>query len=274
MNQQKTIKPTDMVSLLRIEWMKIKNYRTFWILLGITILSIPGVNYAVYSIVAGITKGKGGGRPIGNFWALPDGWQTACYVSSMLFIMPAILIITLTTNEFSFKTHRQNIIDGWSRGSFIGVKLIGVLLLSLVCTLVVLLTVLGFGYFSGGAGAHVSVWQGSRFLFFYFVQVLSYSMIAFVLSVLIKRSGLAIGLFLIYMIVEQVVMGILTGLLHFSPAQYLPEESTDRLIPFPGIHLISEAEWEHRIPGYLIAAALYLTIYCVVTSRYFLKSDL
>jgi ABC-2 type transport system permease protein len=263
-----------MLKLLGIEWMKIKNYRTFWILLGITIVSIPGVNYAVYSIVGSITKGKNGGPPIGNPWAFPDGWHTGSYVSSMLFIMPAILIITLTTNEFSFKTHRQNIIDGWSRGSFIGVKLIGVLLLSLLCTLVMMLTVLGFGYFSGRTGAPVSVWQGSRFLFFYFVQVVSYSMIAFVLSVLIKRSGLAIGLFLIYMIVEQVAQGILTNLLHFTPAQYLPEETTDRLIPFPGIHLISQTEWEHRIPSYLIVAAVYLIIYCVVTTRYFLKSDL
>jgi ABC-2 type transport system permease protein len=264
-----------MLSLLRIEWMKIKNYRTFWILLGITVLAIPGVNYAVYGIVGLITsKAKGAGASIPNPFGFPDAWHTICYTSSMLFIMQAILIITLTTNEFSFKTHRQNIIDGWSRSAFIGVKLMGVLLLAILSTLVVLLTVLGFGYFTGKTGAHVSAWQGSRFLFFYFVQVISYSMIAFVIAVLIKRSGLAIGLFLIYMIVEQVAMSILTQLLHFTPAQYLPEETTDRLIPFPGIHLMSETEWEHRIPGFLIVAAIYLIIYCVGTTRYFLKSDL
>jgi ABC-2 type transport system permease protein len=263
-----------MLSLLQIEWMKIKNYRTFWILVGIMVLAIPGVNYAVFSIVGAVTgKAKGGG-PIINPFGFPDAWHTICYTSSMLFIMQAILIITLTTNEFSFKTHRQNVIDGWSRTAFIGVKLIGVLMVSVLSTLVVLLTVLGFGYFIGKTGTNVSVWQGSRFLFFYFVQVISYSMIAFVLSVLIKRSGLAIGLFLIYMIVEQVAMGILTNLFHFTPAQYLPEETTDRLIPFPGIHLMSQAEWEHRIPSYLIVAAIYLVIYCVVTGRYFLKSDL
>jgi ABC-2 type transport system permease protein len=264
-----------MLPLLRIEWMKIKNYRTFWILLGIVVLAIPGVNYAVYGIVGAATSGgKGGGAPIINPFGFPDGWHTICYTSSMLFIMQAILIITLTTNEFSFKTHRQNVIDGWSRGAFIGVKLIGVLMLSVLSTLVVGLTVLGFGYFTGKTGAHVSAWQGSRFLFFYFVQVISYSMIAFVIAVLIKRSGLAIGIFLIYMIVEQVAMGILTHFLHFTPAEYFPEETTDRLIPFPGIHLISEAEWEHQIPGHLIVAAIYLIIYCIATTRYFLKSDL
>src|SRR5579863_6696877 len=261
-----------MLSLLRIEWMKIKNYRTFWILLGIVILAIPGVNYAVYGIVGVVTsKAKAGGAPITNPFGFPDAWHTICYASSMLFIMQAILIITLTTNEFSFKTHRQNIIDGWSRSAFISVKLMGVLFLSVLSTVVVLLTVLGFGYFTGKGGAHVSVWQGSRFLFFYFVQVISYSMIAFVIAVLIKRSGLAIGLFLIYMIVEQVVMGIVTNIFKVTAGQYLPEESTDRLIPFPGIHLMSQTEWEHRIPSYLIAAGIYLIIYYVVTTRYFLR---
>lgn len=264
-----------MGTLLRIEWMKIKNYRTFWILLGITIVAIPGVNYAVYNIVGIVTgKEKGGNHLNLNPFGFPDGWHTVCYTSSMLFIMQAILIITLTTNEFSFKTHRQNIIDGWSRGAFIGVKLVGILMLSVLSTLVVLLTVLGFGYFTKSAGTHISAWQGSRYLLFYFVQVVSYSMIAFVLSVLVKRSGLAIGLFLIYMIVEQVVMGLLTNFWHVTAAQYLPEETTDRLIPFPGIQLMSQTEWEHRIPGYLVAAGIYLILYCVFTSRYFLKSDL
>jgi hypothetical protein len=255
--------------------MKLKNYRTFWILLAIVVAAIPGVNYAVYGIVGIVTSnGKGGGGPIPNPFGFPNGWHTICYTSAMLFIMQAILIITLTTNEFSFRTHRQNIIDGWSRGAFIRVKLVGVILLSILSTLVVLFTVLGFGYFTRHAVAQVSIWQGSRFLFFYFVQVISYSMIAFVISVLIKRSGLAIGLFLIYMVVEQVIMGVLTNVWHFTPAQYLPEETTDRLIPFPGVQLMSQAEWEHRIPGYLIAAGIYLIIYYVVTSRYFLKSDL
>lgn len=254
--------------------MKIKNYRTFWILLGITVLSIPGVSYAVYGIVNKVTAGGKGGSPIANPFGFPDGWHTICYASSMLFIMQAILIITLTTNEFTFKTHRQNIIDGWSRGAFIQVKLIGVVLLSILSTLVVMLTVLGFGLFTSHTAAPISMWQGSRYLFFYFVQVISYSMIAFVIAVLIKRSGLAIGIFLIYMIVEQVIMGILTNLFHFSAAQYLPEETTDRLIPFPGLHLMSQTEWEHRIPGYLVLAAVYLIIYIVATTRYFLRSDL
>jgi ABC-2 type transport system permease protein len=264
-----------MLKLLGIEWMKIRNYRTFWILLGIIVVSIPAFNYLVYNLTDNtFPKNRGGQSLLGAPFGFPDAWHTISWFSSLLFVLQAILVITLTTNEFTFKTHRQNIIDGWSRNEFISVKLIEVLILSVLCTIVVLLTVLGFGYLGTKGPIKVSVWPGSRFLFFYFVEVLSYSMIAFVIAVLIKRSGLAIGIFLIYMIVEQAVMGILTNIYHIQAAQYLPEETTDRLIPLPFIQIGDPAQWEHRLPGYLIAAAIYLIIYCVVTSRYFLKSDL
>lgn len=255
--------------------MKVKNYRTFWILLGIIVVSIPAFSYMWYSILGNnFPKGKGGRSLLGSPFSFPDGWHTIAWFSSLLFILQAILVITLTTNEFTFKTHRQNIIDGWSRNQYNSVKLIGVLLLSLFSTVVVFLTVLGFGFIGNKMAPGISIWQGSRFIWFYLVEVLSYSMIAYLLAVLIKRSGLAIGLFLIYMIVEQIVMSVLTGIFHVQAAQYLPEETTDRLVPFPLAQLVDSTGWEHRIPGYLIAAAIYLILYCVVTGRYFLKSDL
>lgn len=263
-----------MLRLLNIEWMKVKNYRTFWILLGIIVVTIPAFSYMVYNFTDNtFPKGRNGQSMLGTPFGFPEAWHTITWFSSLLLILPAILVVTLTTNEFSFKTHRQNIIDGWSRNEYTRVKLIGVLALSVICTLVVLLTVLGFGYLSHKGPVRGSVWQGSRFIFFYFVEVLSYSMIAFVLAVLIKRSGLAIGLFLLYMILEQAAMGILVNVYKLSAGQYLPEETTDRLIPLPFVQGDTTA-WEHRIPGYLAAAAIYLILYCVLTSRYFLKSDL
>ena len=50
-------------------------------------------------------------------------------------------------------------------------------------------------------------------MIFYFVQVLTYTLIAFVLSILIKRAGLAIGLYLLYLLVEQILVGIFRGYL-------------------------------------------------------------
>src|SRR4249920_2835928 len=117
-----------MINLLKIEWMKIKNYRTFWILLAITFICIPAFNYSFYDLTDNSFPKIKGKSILGTPFSFPDVWQTVAFNSSLLLFIPAILIITLTTNEFTYKTHRQNIIDGWNRNQFIGVKLIEILL--------------------------------------------------------------------------------------------------------------------------------------------------
>ena len=163
-NPQKT-KTIYMLHLLRIEWLKIKNYRTFWILLAINLLSIPGLNYLIWYIRQNRVP-KAGQAMLGNLFTFPEVWQTVSWNSTMLFIIPAILIITLTTNEFTFKTHRQNVIDGWSRRQFISVKLSGLFLLALFNTVVVLLTILVFGAFVSKVQQGQAIWADSRFVFF------------------------------------------------------------------------------------------------------------
>lgn len=267
-----------MRTALKVEWMKVKNYRTFWILLAITVVSIPGLSYMLYNLMSNsFPKSKGTDMILGSPFAFPDVWQTVTWNSSLLFIIPALLIITLTTNEFTFKTHRQNVIDGWSRQQFISVKIFEIVLLSILSTIVVLLTIMGFGLIGNKLSPDISIWRNSRFIAFYFVQMLSYSMIAFLLSLLIKRAGLSIGIFLIYMLAEQILVGIMRGKFKLQWVNYLPEEVSDRLIPFPYAKAILErdaASWEHLLPSLLIVAVLYLIVYCLLTGRRFLKSDL
>jgi ABC-2 type transport system permease protein len=266
-----------MGTLLRVEWLKVKNYRTFWILLVMTILSIPGVHYMLFNLMNNSFPKNKGKNILGSPFALPDGWQTVSWNATVLFILPAILIITLTTNEFTFKTHRQNVIDGWSRGQFIAVKLFELLLLSIVCTITVFLTGLVFGTMVNKLPDGVSLWQNFSFVFYYFISALSYFAIAFVLTMLIKRAGLAIAAFLGYLIVEQIVVGFGRGLYHFDGVNYLPEEVTDRLIPFPYFKAILPADaaaYEHALPWHLVIAVLYLLAYCLFTWRRFTTSDL
>lgn len=267
-----------MLRLLRIEWMKVKNYRTFWILLAITVISMPGFNYMFYDLSNNSFPKRNGKSILGSPFAFPDVWQTVTWQSGFLFIIPAILIITLMSNEFTFKTHRQNIIDGWSRGQFIRVKLVEILLLSILVTVVVGLTVLGFGFWGNAKPSDVSVWQGSRFLFFFFVEMMSYSTIALLMAVLIGKAGLAMGVYFIYWIAENVIVGIFGNRYKKEFVDYLPQEVTDRLIPQPYLKAIitqgPPGRWEHHLPIYLGVAALYLIIYCVIVGRRFTTGDL
>jgi ABC-type transport system involved in multi-copper enzyme maturation permease subunit len=268
-----------MRSLLEIEWMKVKNYRTFWILLIITVASIPGINYTLYDLMDNsFPKGRNGKTMLlGSPFAFPDVWQTVTWNASLVFLIPALLIITLVSNEFTFKTHRQNIIDGWNRQQFITIKLFEVLMLCILCTLTVFLTTLAFGLIGNKVEPGISIWQDSRFILFYFIQALSYSMIALLISILVRRSGLSIGVFFIYMLIEQVIVGVMRGRYKIQGVNYLPEEVTDRLIPFPYAKAIlarDKPQWEHLLPSLLIVASAYLLLYYFFTVRRFIKSDL
>lgn len=268
-----------MLHLLNIEWLKVKNYRTFWILLLISIISIPAFNYVIYDLFDNSFPKVNGKSLLGSPFAFPDVWQTVSWNSSLLLLIPAVLIITLTTNEFTYKTHRQNVIDGLSRNQFITVKLIGVLLLSLLITIVVFITTLGFGYFANKPQAGVTVFSQLRFTGFFFVEMLSYGLIAFLMSMFIKRAGLAMGLFFIYMIMEQFAVGIFKNIFKWKVVDYFPQEVTDNLIPQPYVQkILSNAEkinlWESKLIIYLAVAAIYVFLYCFITNRRFTKSDL
>ncbi|PWT76744.1 MAG: hypothetical protein C5B59_05835 [Bacteroidetes bacterium] len=268
-----------MFRTLGIEWMKIKNYRTFWILLAITIICIPAFNYTVYDLMDNSFPKIRGKSIFGSPFAFPDVWLTVSWNSSLLFIIPAILIITLTTNEFSYRTHRQNIIDGWSRIQFISIKLVEVFILSILMTLIVFLTTLYFGGIANKLPQGVGLLSNTQYLFYFFVQMISYSTIAFLIAVFIRRAGLSMGIFFVYMVLEQFVVSYLRNKYKMNWVDYLPEEVTDRLLPQPYTQKVLNSPaaietWHHHIPIYLGIAAVYLTVYCSITIWRFTKADL
>lgn len=268
-----------MLHLLKIEWLKIKNYRTFWILLLISVVSIPAFNYVIYDSLDNSFPKIRGKSILGSPFAFPDVWQTVSWNSSLLMLIPAILIITLTTNEFTYKTHRQNVIDGLSRNQFINVKLIGVLMLSVLITLVVFLTSLFFGYFANKPAPGISIFDELRFTGFFFVQMISYGLIAFLISMLIKRAGLAMGVFFIYMIFEQFVVSLLKNVFKQEWVNYFPEEVTDNLIPQPYAQKILRSVekvnlWESQLVIFLAIGSIYILLYCIFANWRFRKSDI
>src|SRR5437764_10406442 len=117
-----------MLKLLKIEWMKLRYYRTFWILTSLYLASIVGINFIGYKIEQRIFEEKQS-KGIAELiigqrrYSFPTVWQMTSYLSSFLLFLPGLLMIIFITNEYSYKTHRQNVIDGWSRNQFISVKL-------------------------------------------------------------------------------------------------------------------------------------------------------
>jgi len=225
-----------MINLLKTEWLKIKKYPAFWWIIGVTALSYPGINYIFHSIydnmlhrnnqTARITKAL-----IGNPFAFPEAWHTVAYFSSFFVFIPAVVVIMLVTNEYNYKTHRQNIIDGWSRSQYTTSKFIDVLLVSLLITILYILVSMIIGY-TNSEGAP-DTWSLSYYTALFALQTLSQLSIAFLIGFLVKRAFIALGVFIFYFLIfENILVGV--GKRYANDiGRFLPLEISDRLIPVP-----------------------------------------
>jgi len=200
-----------MFSLLQIEWLKIKKYPAFWAMLIIVLLTYPAANLMFYNVYLRITTQKGtdmlAKMLLGNPFAFPETWHTVAYISSFFIILPSILVIMLVTNEYQYKTQRQNIIDGWTRRQFMTSKLMDVLIVSSITTILYTLVAIGFSIYASTFDAS-KIWDQSYYIGLFFLQTFAQLSIAFLLGYLIKKAFIALGIFLFYyLIVENIATG-------------------------------------------------------------------
>ncbi len=274
-----------MQSLLKIEWLKIKHYTAFKILSIFFVVGVVLTNYIVFSVNKNIVGNINTAGLVAAFkpYSFSNTWQTTSYATGFLLILPALLIIILITNEFSFRTSRQNIIDGWSRQQFIEVKMALALIVSIFSTLLVLITAAVFALFSD---TDFSL-NGFDHVGYFFLKSFSYNMIAVLVSVLIRRTGFAIGLYFIYLGAENIISQLLDvwsmklradhGIDLGSMGDYLPMNASDGLLTFPDNPLKSMAKSVLPTDYYWLVigfAVFYLLFFIWFSRRKFIKSDL
>ncbi|TDH23355.1 hypothetical protein EXU57_17950 [Segetibacter sp. 3557_3] len=262
-----------MLQLLKIEWLKVKNYRTFWVLSILYLVSIFGSNYIAWLVWDSRPKKNSDvNMLVGNPFKFPDVWHVVSYTSSFLMFMLGLLMIISVTNEYSYKTHRQNIIDGWSRRQFVGVKVLLTFIISIAATIAVILTALAFGLFED---ASLFSFEKFEFIGYFFIQALSYSAAALLFSLLFKRSGISIGVYFLYtLILENMLAGFLNRYFD-NVGRYLPLESTDNLIRIPVFKMIiNQFTASYNTTLLLTMALIYLALYIFLSMRKFETDDL
>jgi len=180
-----------MFSLLQIEWLKIKKYPAFWAMLIIVLLTYPAANLMFYNVYLRITTQKGtdmlAKMLLGNPFAFPETWHTVAYISSFFIILPSILVIMLVTNEYQYKTQRQNIIDGWTRRQFMTSKLMDVLIVSSITTILYTLVAIGFSIYASTFDAS-KIWDQSYYIGLFFLTNLCATFYCFFTGLSDKKS--------------------------------------------------------------------------------------
>lgn len=274
-----------MVNLIKIEWLKIKNYTGFILLASFFAVGVFVANYIVFLFIKNVLNEVELSKLFlsGSPFDFDNVWRTVSYYSSFLLMLPALLTVILVSNEFNYKTHRQNIIDGWSRMEFLNVKLAMVVLFAVASTLVVIITALIFGASSGSSFSL----NGFENIGYFLLKAITYNLIALLISVLVKKSGVAIALFFIYTIFENGVSMMLffwavkikkdSNLDLGNMGNYLPMNASDGLLSAPFEQFSGIARNILPVdnnPLVLTLALLYILIFYFWSKRRVMKSDL
>jgi ABC-type transport system involved in multi-copper enzyme maturation permease subunit len=165
-----------------------------------------------------------------DMYHLPAFWHRLTYIASFFNLLFGILMIVLVTDEYSFRTLRQQVIDGLSRAELVQAKLYIALLLGVVATLFLLLLGLYFGLLHSTSRSFSTIFGQIDALFYYFVQAVGYMALAMLFAFVIRKSGLAIVAFTAYAILVEPILQLQ---LPDSADKYLPMKVLGSLTPRP-----------------------------------------
>ncbi len=197
----------------------------------------------------------------------------------------AIVLILLVSSEFTWRTSRQNVIDGLSKEEFFGAKLLLIPGVGLFFFAVLLL--LGGGIGVGGTLAKGALASASPFIRpadlalmgGAFLGLLGWASFAFFLGITIRSTGSAIGAFFLYFLVEQ-ILGAFAGSLgpgvaaafRFAPNvvfKSLWEPVRYGVVPLKaGQSLGVETQW------YVVAGAAWVAVFLVASFVLYRRKDL
>jgi len=242
-----------MKKLLSIELKKIMPYPTFWIFAGLYIVMVV---LAFCSIASLKIQGNGPLAMIQltSYYTFPDIWHTLTYIAGFFNLLLGVLIIILVTNEFTFRTLRQNIIDGWTLTNFLTAKIILLVFLALCTAVFVFLFGMIYGLIKSPSVDAADMFAQISFLLAYFIQALAYFCFALFMGTLFKKAGTGIIIFLVYSKIAEPLIG---WKLPDNIKAYLPFHNISKLIDIPAVKMAGITVYNSESPlGIHFAATL------------------
>ena len=212
--------------LLGIELYKIWHNKTsrvlmfgyFLLIFSIAILSTINVEF-------GPIKFNLAEQGIFNF---PYIWHFNTFIIALLKIFFAIVIVGMIGNEYSYKTIKQNLIDGMSKGEFLKSKVYTIAAFVGISTLLVFFISLILGGIYSDYNEFEIIFSELEYLLAYAVKLFGFFSFCLFLAILIKRSAFALG----FLALWQVFEGIVYGLLRWRLSDLIPQLSAEQVIKF------------------------------------------
>lgn len=267
-----------MYRLLQIEIKKALGFRAIWWLGLLYFAVIATMLFGVEAFINEVVTDAGKNLPISipgvSLYSFPGIWHNLTYLASFLKIFMAIISIILITNEFSYKTIKQQVLHGLSRYELFWSKVILNLTISFFATAVIATIILILG-FSHTEEITWAVFSGKfSFLLAYFYEVFAYLSFAFMIATLVHRSGFAIGILMLYAFI---IDPILDYKIPNDWGDFLPITAIGHIIQLPNSQLMKlfgiEFQTIVNIKDILISGG-WIVIFNSVVFWYLKKKDL
>jgi len=225
-----------MKRLLSIELYKVKHHKlskilfiSYFVLLS-SIALIAAIKFKVGNIEIHLAE-----QGIFNF---PYIWHFNTWVADFLTFFLAIIVVSMVTNEYSFRTVKQNLIDGLSKREFVMSKFYFLAALSLIATLFVFVISMILGLSYSDYTSPGIIFSDMYFLPAFFLKLLGIFSLIMFFGFLFKRSAYSLGFFLVWMIIEGIFYAILRWKLFNEKiagtiSSFFPYNSIKSLLPEP-----------------------------------------
>jgi ABC-type transport system involved in multi-copper enzyme maturation permease subunit len=173
----------------------------------------------------------------------PYIWHFNTYVASILKFFLLLVIVSMMSNEYSYKTLKQNLIDGLSKKEFILSKFYTVITFAGISTFFVFIVSLILGLIYSDYNEFAIIVSDLEYLVAFFIKLVGFFSFGLFLGILVKRSAFAIGAMVVWYIFEWVIFFLSKWLLvstwdqAFYVKSFLPLEAMSNLIKEPGSRL-------------------------------------
>jgi ABC-2 type transport system permease protein len=268
------------INLLKIEWLKFRKNSTVVVLLSSFTLLMP------FIILAGKSFFKNVPPPLPSssvFYEFPTVWDYQGYVGNWLVcFLLGYVIIHIYSTEVSNRTHRQTIINGYTKQEYWLSKMLVVIALSLAATLLYYVSSILLGLWHTSNVEIELIFDNNYAAPRFFLMSISYLSFALLMAIVIKRGMLALLIyFASVMIIEPLLRMLHVYYFKSRWSLFYPLNSTEDLMPNPFFKLpgmLMEQTWGFKIMLTYQEATLTTIIYLIIIvwlGRYlFLRKDL
>lgn len=212
--------------LLEIELYKIWHNKISRVLMiGYFLLIFSIAILSTITIELGPIKFNLAEQGIFNF---PYIWHFNTFIIAILKIFFAVVIVAMIGNEYSYKTIKQNLIDGLSKAEFLKSKVYTIGAFVGISTLLVFIISLILGGIYSDYNEFQIIFSDLEYLLAYAIKLFGFFSFCLFLAILIKRSAFALG----FLALWQVFEGIAYGLMRWKLSDLIPPLSAEQVIQY------------------------------------------